>query len=290
MVTKRNVARLCVGALTACLSLGAVSGLTACSGGSGSGSAQVAQEDKGVTETKQVKLEGLYVDDSYKSETGEDYRLVYVPLEVTANKKALNVSTSGMTMTIGDHEYEVKFIEDANSFMRSYRYLYSEIDTEEIPTASSQKMLFTFEVHKDDLKKGKEVTFASSDIDDMEKLKVDSGTIKHAESHNAVAKAADPDGYAAEENARQDADAETVEKVRAALNGTYSYYPSQGLRIEFFAPNSYTMTFGGQSGSGTYEVKNGYITLDAGAGIVAFPWSWEEDGSIDVDMFNGVSL
>lgn len=288
---KKNVMRLCIGALVACLSLGAIAGLTACgngSGGNGSGSGQTAQEQD-VTKTDQVKLEGLYVDDSYKSETDADYRLVYVPLEVTANKKVLDVSASGMTMTIGDHEYETKYVEGANSFMRSYYYL-SENEIKEVPTAASQKMLFTFEVHKDDLKKGKEVTFASSDIDDMEKLKTDSGVIKHAESQDALAKAADPDGYAAEENARQDADAETTEKVRAALNGYYFYYPSQQLRIEFFAPNSYTMTFCGKSGSGTYEVKNGYITLDAGAGITAYPWSWEEDGSIDLDMNTGVGL
>lgn len=283
---KKNMASLCIGALVACLSLGAATGLTACS--NGSGSEQVGQEQS-VTKTDSVKLEGLYVDDGYKSETDADYRLVYVPLEVTANKKALDVWASDMTMTIGDHEYESEYIEGANSFMRSYYYL-SENGIKEIPTASSQKMLFTFEVHKDDLKKGREVTFASSNIDDMEKLKTDSDTIKHAESQNELAKAADPDGYAAEENARQDADAETVEKVRAALNGYYFYYPSIQMRIEFFAPNSYTMTFCGKSGSGTYEVKNGYITLDAGSGITAYPWSWQEDGSIDVDMNTGVSM
>ena len=124
---------------------------------------------------------------------------------------------------------------------------------------------------------------------DFEDLKVTTSKIKHADSQDALAKEADPDGYAAEETARLDADAETVERVSSAIRN--HYWLATGIEVDFDSGNGYTLTLAGRSVTGTWTVKNGYLYLQSSVGTpLCLPWSWEDDGSIDLDLLNSTSF
>ena len=125
---------------------------------SGSGTATQEAPDDSVTESGEVKLDGLYVDDSYQSETNEDYRLVYALFTVTPEKKTTPIHSSNFTMHIDEHEYDSTVVSDANAFMNSYYYSTSY---EDVPLGASGKLLVTFEVLKSDLEGDGQVTLAA---------------------------------------------------------------------------------------------------------------------------------
>ena len=287
---KRRITKIVpVAALSLAMAAGTVVPLAGCSGGAATtqgGAATTQAADDSVTESGEVKLDGIYVNDSYQSETNENYRLVYALLTITPATKTLTVSPSNYVMKIGEHEYDSTYVSGSTNFMKSYYY--SENTCEEVALGDSGKLALTFEVLKDDLEGDETITFSktSADFEGLEDLKISASKVEHAESQDALAKAADPDGYAAEETARQDADEETTANVNNAI--VNRYWLTTAYKVEFFEGNRYEASVGSASGQGTYSVKNGYIVLqsDAGTDPTCIPWSWDSDGSIDLDIFN----
>jgi hypothetical protein len=293
---KRRITKIVpVAALSLAMAAGTVVPLAGCSGGTATtqaadDAATTQAADDSVTESGEVKLDGIYVNDSYQSETNENYRLVYALLTITPATKTLTVSPSYYVMKIGEHEYDSTYVSGSTNFMKSYYY--SENIYEEVALGDSGKLALTFEVLKDDLEGDETITFSktSADFEGLEDLKISASKVEHAESQDALAKAADPDGYAAEETARQDADEETTANVNNAI--VNRYWLTTAYKVEFFEGNRYEASVGSASGQGTYSVKNGYIVLqsDAGTDPTCIPWSWDSDGSIDLDIFNPESF
>ena len=56
------------------------------------------------------------------------------------------------------------------------------------------------------------------------------------------------------------------------------------MAIEFFEPNQFTLSvLGAETGSGSYTVKNGYVSVkyDSNGEVVDIPW-YEKDGEIEL--------
>ena len=53
-----------------------------------------------------------------------------------------------------------------------------------------------------------------------------------------------------------------------------------------FSPNTFETTTSGITSAGTYEVETGYIKLvnDSNGFVVEVPYSWDDDGSINLDL------
>ena len=57
------------------------------------------------------------------------------------------------------------------------------------------------------------------------------------------------------------------------------------MKLEFWAPNNFSMTAMGGTNKGTYEVLNGFIsgTYDNGL-VVNIPYSFNDAGEIELDL------
>lgn len=157
--------------------------------------------------------------------------------------------------------------------------------------APCQFALLTFEVSGGDLEPGKEISLDVSRIRGCDKLELSTDDIVHCASAEEVAQKADPDGYAAEMQKREDADAETVSAVSPQLNGYYySFFVNNfSYRIEFYEPNSYSLSALRHETTGTRSVKKGYVVLtnnDNGA-VNEYPYSFDEAGTLKIELADG---
>ncbi len=96
---------------------------------------------------------------------------------------------------------------------------------------SREFALLTFEVPGGDLEPGKEISLDVSGIPDCDKLELSTDDIVHSASDEEVAQKADPDGYAAEIQKREDADARRQVSSRPSSTATITPSTSITSRI-----------------------------------------------------------
>ena len=268
-------------------------GLVGCTSDQGSGS-QTSDSSSGaagetvsntVTETDYLKVEGLYVDDTYVNEDNANLKLVYLFYTVSTQDKNLQLSSNGMKMTIdGVNSYRADQYIGACNYMNSYYY---DNTLKDVYVGDTLKMVSTFEIPAGDLTPGKKITLANDSIPGMEALLLYTDDMITAEGPQEIAKTADPTGYAAETQKREPADANTVQMVQSEINGYYweFYITPTSYHLEFFAPNSFEVTTTLGSNSGTYEVTNGYVicTYSNTGNVIEIPYTLGDQG-IELDV------
>ena len=105
----------------------------------------------------------------------------------------------------------------------------------------------------------------------------------------------DPESYAAQMTAYEEAGAETVSTAKSLINGYYwsFYVNSMSYQLEFWADNNFEVRTGlGISNSGTCSVRNGYIFCQyPGDAEPAVKIPYEiADGKINLDTIGGFSV
>jgi len=242
------------------------------------------EEEKTVTSTENVIINGIYVDDSYVEEEGSPLKLVYMILTLTATDTDLDIDSNYCKMTINETNlYESVIIPDVLNF--SDKYYYSKY-LEDVYVGSSRDVLMTFKIPEGTLVPGKTVTISDSQIPGCEKLLLSTDMFEHFDSKEAVNMKLDEEAYTAFMAKYEPADEETVAKVKSEINGyQWSFYYYTNMKLEFSAPNKFSMTALGNTNSGTYEVLNGFIsgTYDSGI-VVNIPYSFNEAGEIELDL------
>ena len=248
-----------------------------------------------VKQTDYVKIEGIYVDNSHFAIN--NMKLVYVFADMFTNAENIQVSSVGSELTINDaNSYPSnKLNGKAQSMIDSYYY--NSTNTP-IYIGNSKKVLSTFLVPAAELEAGRSITMNLYGIPDTDKIKMSTNDIVFCDSEDEIAQKADPEGYAK----IQPADAETVEKVKQAINGKGFDMEVNGTllsRYVFKSPDKFESQ--GASGmrlnGGTYTVEAGYIAckfdamLDVSGNKVGegttfrIPWKWGDNG-IELDLLS----
>lgn len=279
-------------ALICATSLALSLGLGGCGKTATQGSGVPTAEEQPRTQTDHIKIEGMYTNDGYTGGDNEKLKMLYVFYEVTATDENLSLGCNEVNhITIGKNTYDADMYLSESHLLGSY---YHSAYNEDIYSGDSLKMLLTFEVPEGDLEGGKEISLDVNKIPDCDKLELSTDDIVHCASAREVAQKADPDGYAAEMQKREDADAETVSAVSSQLNGYYYtfYVNNFSYRIEFYEPSSYSLSSLGHETTGTYSVKKGYVVLtnnDTGA-VNECPYSFDEAGALKIELADGFDV
>ncbi len=239
-----------------------------------------------VRETEYASIDGVYVDNSYRDSDNSSRRMVYVLYTVSTAAQNLSISSDNCSMTINQmNTYESEHCKGAGMMLRSYYY---RDYIEDVYVGDTLKVAATFLVPEGDLAAGRSITLNLYGIPDSSSLRLSSDDIVFCNSAEEVAEQADPEGYAEFAAAYAEADEGTIARVREACNGYYwSFYcNSVSYEIEFFSPNTFEVrTSLGITNSGTYVVRNGYIscTYDSNGETVNIPYTWGPD-DIDPDF------
>lgn len=243
------------------------------------------------TETNYMKIDGLYVDNSYVDEDNDNLKLLYLFYTISTDDKNLQISSNGLTLSIDDtNTYNSDIYKGACKYMSSYYY---KSTIEDVYVGSTVKTVSTFKVPKGDLAAGKSISLKSSSIPDAENILIPTDDIVFCDSAEEIAKETDPKGYEEEVKKREDADKETVAKVKKAINGYWwkFYISPTSYKLEFFKPDKFELTTGLGTNSGTYSVRNGYIYCEYSSNgyIVEIPYTFGDKG-IELDVTAAFSV
>ena len=281
--------------LAGTLGVASTLGMAACGG-------QPAQEPSGtdqetpeepstVTETSTVTIDGLYVNDGYVNEDNDQLKLLYLLYTLHPEDENLEISSNGTSLTINDkNEYQSERRIGTCAYLASYYY--SDF-IEDVYMGSELKVVETFEVPAADLEAGRSITIENYHVEDFDEILLSTDDITHCESAEALAQTADPEGFAEAQRLREPADEATAATVSNAINGYYwSFFTNNtSYRIEFFAPNSYTLSTMGISTTGTYQVTNGFVvcTNDATGAVNELPYTLNGT-DVELDPATGFSV
>lgn len=241
-------------------------------------------------ESKYIQIDNIYIDNSY---TDEQLNLVYLFYTVKANEKNLQVSSKDIDLTINNsNKYSCTM--NINYNPNYTDYCYSEM-LKDVYVGSTLKVCATYQIPKGDLAPNRTITLSSSKFSDISSLKINTNDIKALENTQEIAKDLDINIYNANYEARQDADTETVNKVKTQINGyEFSFYPTIGRKIysgkiEFSSPNQFVVNNGILTNSGTYSVKNKYLILTfSNSGLTnELEYTFDDSGEINFPTLGG---
>lgn len=252
-------------------------------------------EPTSVSETTYMKIEGICVDDSYTDKDGSPLKMVYLFYTLNAGESNLEIDSKYTEMTIGGvNTYESDHFSNAASVCKYTSGYYYSSYIEDVYVGTSIKVVATFKVPEGDLTAGKTITFADTQIPEIESIQMSTDDIQRFATPEEMAQAMDPEGYAAEMLARDDADEATVTAVKQSLNGYYwqFYVNYTSYEIEFWEPDNFEVRSGlGTSSTGTYSVKNGYIvcTYPDTGNTVEIPYEMV-NGEMNLDVVAGFDV
>ena len=227
-----------------------------------------------VMESKSIKVNGVYVDESYEDEDGDGLKAVYLFYTVKAADTNYKVSSKDIQIKVNDtNSYSPVMKKD---FIPYYtNYYYSDF-LEEVYVGKSLNVLATFEVPEGDLKDSKLIKLEDSDISDIGEIFFTTNDVKFMKNMEEISKDLDKKTfdvrYKERQNALAVADEATTTNVRNLINGYYfefTNYTAKNVamryRIDFDWTNYFKLTSSvgtaSLSNDGTYEVRNGYIAL-----------------------------
>ena len=284
-LTRRNL--LLAGSLGLVGTLGTVG----CGGTSATTEQEAPDDPSTVTETSTVTIDGLYVNDAYVNEENDQLKLLYLLYTLHPEDENLEISSAGTTLTINDkNEYQSERHMGACTYMASYYY--SDF-IEDVYMGEELKVAETFEVPAADLEAGRSITIENYHVEDFAEVLLSTDDIVHCESAEALAQTADPDGYAEAQRLREPADEATAATVSNAINGYYwSFFTNNtSYRIEFYAPNNYTLSTMGIETTGTYQVTNGFVICTNGTTGAVNELPYTLNGtSVELDPATGFSV
>ena len=253
-------------------------------------------EKTSVWSTDDVTIDGVYVNDAYVNEEHPSLKLCYVFTTLHPQSGTYDVSSFGFyQLTVSNEDdsegsqYESICESDRyGAWMPSYHYSRT---IKEVFAGEELKILFTFEVPETELGEGHVLTFSDDRVTGLEGIEILSSDIKHAESAEAMAQTADPEGYQKQLEMRSPASEDVAAGIMSELDG-YEFFASMpGLSAKcLFSGNTYTMNSLGATVTGSYEVMNGYLVLtnDVNGTQSWVPWERKDDGSLDLDLLGGM--
>ena len=249
------------------------------------------KEPSTVSETITVTIDGLYVNDSYVNEENDQLKLLYLLYTLHPEDENLEISSNGTSLTINDkNEYQSERRIGACTYLASYYY--SDF-IEDVYMGSELKVVETFEVPAADLEAGRSITIENYYVEDFDEILLSTDDITHCESAEALAKTADPEGLAEAQRLREPADEATAATVSNAINGYYWSFITNNIsyRIEFYAPNNYSLSTMGVDTTGTYQVTNGFVvcTNDATGAVNELPYTLNGT-DVELDPATGFSV
>jgi len=239
-------------------------------------------------ETEYIKIDGIYVDESFKD---KNLSLVYLFYTVNANSENMKLSTVGLNMKINDtNKYSSTVEKDLIPYYTNYYY--GDI-VKTIYVGNSYNMCSTFKVPKGDLKDSKKVKLENSNIKDINKIEFTTDDIKTMENFNKIAENLDKETfekkYKEEQNKIAKADKTRESKVKQYINGGYyEFYVTIGTKIakykiEFTSPNKFVVSNSyGLSNNGTYSVKKEAIILKFPNGMTNTLYYTYEKGEVNL--------
>lgn len=202
------------------------------------------------TETAYTHIDGLYVDTDYQDPEGQDRHMLYLFYTVYTPDQPLSVRSDATQLTVGE----------------------------------------TFRIPAEVLTSGQAITLTNAQIPEMDQLILSTEDLVLCQGVEEVAQAADPTGYDRIQALRAEADPETAQQVRQAVNGRAwnCYIDGISYQIAFSQPSDFTLTDQAETVTGTYTVEQGYIAcqVHSSGRVVEIPYQWEEDGSIDLDLLS----
>lgn len=232
----------------------------------------------GTSETDHMKVDGLFVDESYIDEDNENLSMVYLFYTVFTDDENLEVDSVNSELTVnGTNIYTSEHYWKSCMYMENYYY---SSYLEDVYIGESLKVAETFKIPKGDLTEGRTITFSSSNIPGSDKISLLTDDIVVCDSAEKIARIIDPDGYADMKYKLADADEETKAKVKSAIDGYYwtFYVNNISYKIEFYSDSTYELTTMLGTTNGTYAIKNAYIVLknSTTGAINNAPYSWGE--------------
>lgn len=261
--------------------------ITATSGDTAKDTCKIKVLKKETLETDGLKIEGVYVNEGYKTKKESSKRLVYVLYEVSSTGTNLKIDAKSLSITFDDkNTYNSARSQSNTKYMPSY---YESAYLKEVNVGESLKVVETFEIPEAELTPGKIVTFEKSQIEQFKNLSVRTDSFIKCKDAKEVAKQADPKGYKVEMDARKDADAKTVSKVKKEIDGYQweFYVNSISFSLEFYGNKYQLRTNLGSEVNGKYTVKKGYIFLknDDNGAVTEIPYSFD-NGKFDLDVIS----
>lgn len=256
-------------ALTMCLSLCACFSEKESGGevGTKEGGADTKQEEKEepktVMETENVRVDGVYLDESYVDSSNAALKMMYLFLTLKAKDTNLKYDCKYTKIQIGNNQYETDFFKGGCDYMPNYYY---SSFIKDLYVGEEIKIALTAKVAKGEFESEKEITLNDTDMP-VAGLKFRTTDVVRCATPEEIGQKADSEGCAEVLRKQEPADAELEKKVRKAINGYYfTFYVSLGSKIqtyklEFSAPNKFELKTPLLSNSGTYTVKNGYVSL-----------------------------
>lgn len=241
-------------------------------------------------ESKYIKVNNIYIDNSFED---DNLNLVYLFYTVNSGEENLKVSSKDIDLTINDtNKYSCTMKSNYNPNYTDY--CYSEF-LKDIYVGSTLKVCATYQIPKGDLAPNRIITLSSSKFSDISNLKINTNDIKTLENTQEIAKDLDINVYNANYEARQDADTETINKVKNQINGyELSFYPTLGTKIssgkiEFDSPNKFKVTVAGLlTNSGNYSIKKNYIILTyTSGGNIELEYNFNDSGEINFPTLGG---
>lgn len=240
------------------------------------------------TETAYTHIDGLYVDTDYQDPEGQDRHMLYLFYTVYTPDQPLSVRSDATQLTVGEGEtYSAEHYTGQCRLMPSYYY---SSYLQDVSVGTPLAVVETFRIPAEVLTSGQAITLTNAQIPEMDQLILSTEDLVLCQGVEAVAQAADPTGYDRVQALRAEADPETAQQVRQAVNGRAwnCYIDGISYQIAFSQPSDFTLTDQAETVTGTYVVEQGYIAcqVHSSSRVVEIPYQWEEDGSIDLDLLS----
>lgn len=252
-------------------------------------------EDEGATEEADcpMTIVGICVDDSFVPDDGSSLKLVYLFYTLTAQDSNLSIDSKYTTMYIGDNAYESDHFADVAAACKFTPNYYYGSYIRDVYVGETKNVVATFYIPAAELEGSKEVRFEDHQIPGIESVVTNTDSFFHYGSAEDIAYNMDSEGYEQIMYLREPADEATAQLVRSQLNNYYwSFYVNNlSYRLEFWAPNNFSVTTSFGTQSGTYTVRNGFIfcTYPSNGYTVEIPYTLV-DGNLELDTIAGFDV
>ncbi len=247
-------------------------------------------KDKGpktVKETKNLKLEQIIVDDSYRDSDDSPRRALYAFFTINAQSENIEFDSKYMDLTINEtNTYSSEVLPGTLcKYVPSFCYS-GYIETAYV--GETKKLVTTFLVPEGDLVAGRKITFADTQIAEISELVLSTDDIVRVDSQEKVGELADPEGYLEIQKKYEEASPELAEKVVGLITNRYweAYVNPTWYKVKFLEPYRFVLeTTLGENG-GSYSVRNGYIfcTYDSNGVTVEIPYEIVEGQGVKMDL------
>lgn len=241
--------------------------------------------DKVTLESDCVKIDGIYVDDSFVDQEGKAGKLLYLFYTVTPNEEE-NISSKSVSIVAGETKLSCDNYKETKNGHPGYdvgrytpSYHYSDY-IETVAAGDSLKVMSTYKISDKVLNDAESYKLDSSDIDGAKDILFTNEEIKHMDGIEKIAEDICPDDYKKESEKRKKASASEEAKVSRHLVDYYWEFVTYGStnRIEFSSGNKYTLKSALGTTEGSFVIEKGYIKVTNGIGVVTeIPYYFENN-------------